>query len=271
MVLVTYTDVRNLTGIKDDISSDATITAIILEVEKKTYSNYKIYSEPTKVIEIKDGNNKNQIQLNRPYVWKVLQLKTGDKEIDLENITINPLSSIISIDNTQSPYLFTNYKNNVKIKYLSAFMEKTTTITESTSDVVAGTSVIIAVEDDVFAVDDWVLLEGTDGNIEACKVTGIDTNEITVDELVQTHQAGSLITKIQTHELLKQFVLYESGLMTAINAIGGSYSFASGYTMPEYSAQLGQPYMHFVKSIDDMVKQRDILKKQLMAKLIALS
>jgi hypothetical protein len=270
--LITFTDIRNLTGIGDDIVSDAAITASITEVQNKVISNYKIYLTPTKVIEIKDGNNKNQININRPYIWKVLELKSRDNEIDLENVTINPLSGIISIDNTQSPYLLSSYKNSVKIKYLSAFMEKTTIITETTADVVAGTSVDITVDSSTsFTVDDWIIIEGTDGKIEACKVTAKDTGEITVDELVQTHESGSLVTKLQTHELLRQFVLYESGVMLGVNAVGGSYTFATSYTMPEYSTTLGVPHPHFSKMLDDLIRQRDKLKSQLMAKLTAMS
>jgi hypothetical protein len=151
-------------------------------------------------------------------------------------------------------------------------MEKTTTITESTADVEDGTSVDIAVDSSTsFTVEDLFIIEGMDGKIEACKITAKDTGEITVDELVQDHESGSLITKLQTHELLKQFILYETGVMVGINAIGGSYTFATSYTMPEYSTTLGVPHPHFSKMIDDLVKQRDMLKSQLMAKLTGMS
>ena len=266
--LVTFGDVRTIIGIGDDIISDTDLTVLISEIQKQIISSLKVFITPTKVLEIRDGNNKNELMLNRPYVWKILQLKTTNDSIDPDNITIDPLSSIITIDNYQSPYLFSAYKNSVKIKYLSAFMEKTNTMTESSADVEAGTSVTIAVDDESdFTADDWVLIEGLDGKREAAKITSTGTNEIVVDLLVQDHEDESVITKLQTHELLRQLILYESAVAGGINSVGGSYSFATGYTFPEYSVQLGVPHPHFSKSVNDNIKKAKQVKSQLDAKL----
>lgn len=275
MSLVTSNEVREIAGVGDDITTDAVITSLIEEVEKKTYSYFNIYSTPTKVIEIVDGNNKNQIRVNKPYIWKLLEFKTGDTDLDISYTNINPLSGIITIDNRQIPYYLSQYRNSVKIKYLSGFMEKTTTITESSADIELGTAVVIAVDDETgFSVDDWVLIEGMDGNREAAKITATGTDEITVDQLVQDHESGSVITKLSTHELLRQFVLLESAVYTSINAIGGSYNFATGYTFPEYTVQKGVPYTHFAKVVDKLDangKARDEVKRQLHNKLNAIS
>lgn len=272
MSLVTFAEVREIAGVKSDITTDAVITSLIDEVEKKTYSYFNIFSTPTKVIEILNGNDKNQIRINKPYIWKLLEFKTGDTDISVEDCNINPLSGIITIDNTENPYLLYNYKNNVKIKYLSGFMEKTSTITESSAAVEVGTSVDIAVDDETgFTTNDWVLIQGMDGNIEAAQITATGTDEITVDQLVQDHESGSVITKLSTHELLRQFVLLESAVCTGINAVGGSYSFATGYTFPEYTVQKGVPYVHFERMLNDNIKQRDIVKRQIFNKLNAIS
>ena len=106
-----------------------------------------------------------------------------------------------------------------------------------------------------------------DGKREAEKITATDTNEIVVDLLVQDHEDESVITKLQTHELLRQFVLYESAVAAGTNSVGGSYSFATGYTFPEYSVQLGVPHPHFSKSVTDNIKMRDSIKKQIFVKL----
>lgn len=270
--LVTYTQVRTQCGVGSDITSDADITALITEIEKKTLSHLKVYKTPTKQLEIRDGNGKNTLRLNKPYVWKVLKLETQNTNIDLDNVTIDPISNIITIDNTQNPYYFFPYQNSIKIKYLSAFMEKTTTITESDADIEVGTSVAISVDSETgFAVDDWVLIEGLDGKREAAKITATDTGEITVDELVQDHEADSVITKLQTHELLTQFVLYESAVAVGINAIGGSYSFATNVVNEGMSASYGVPHPHFSKMTDENIKQRDIIKNQIYAKLNSIS
>ena len=89
---ITASDVREVIGIGDDIISDVDITALIASVTVKAEAFFKIYQEPTKVIEIKDGNNKNQIIIKRPYLWKVLELKTTNDTVDLADITIKPYS-----------------------------------------------------------------------------------------------------------------------------------------------------------------------------------
>lgn len=270
--LVTFGEVRNIIGIGSDIITDDEITALITEVQKKAISYFNVFITPTKYIEIKDGNNKNQLMINKPYIWKILELKTSNSDFDLNNVTIDINSGIITVNNTQSPYFFSAYQNAVKIKYLSAFMEKTVTITESSVDVEAGTSVAIAVDDESdFSVDDWILIEGTDGKREAAQITATDTDEITVDLLVQDHESESIIVLLQTHELFRQFILYESAVSAAINSVGGSYNFAAGYTMPEYTVQLGVPYVHFEKIVNSNIKQRDIVKQQIYNKLNALS
>lgn len=272
MTLVTATQVRQVCGVGSDITDDTTINALIAEVEAKTLSFFKIYSTPTKVIEILDGNNKNKLKINRPYIWKILELKTQNDTIDLQNVNIEPISSIITIDNTQNPYYFYNYQNSVKVKYLSAFMEKTTTITETTADVEDGTSVVISVDDESsFAENDWILIEGTDGKREAAQITATDTEEITVDKLVQDHDSGSLVIKLQTHELLTQFVLYESAVAVGINAIGGSYTFATSASIEGVSATFGVPYPHFQKNVEENKKKRDSVKNQIYNKLNPMS
>lgn len=272
--LVTVAQVRQTSGVQSDITDDATITALISEIEERILSSLKVFKEPTKVIDVLHGNNKTQIALNRPYVWKVLEIKSRDSELDLSNIHINPISSIITIDNTSNPYYFEKYLNSIKVKYLSAFMEKTTTITETSADIEAGNSVVIAVDDESsFSVDDWILIEGLDGNIEATKITAVsdDDTTITVDLLVQDHESESLITKLQTHELLTQYVRYESAVAVGINAIGGSYNFATGYTYPEYSAQKGVPYPHFQKNVEENKNKSDEVKNQIYNKLNPIS
>ena len=70
---ITVTQVRNVCGVKSDITSDTIIEDLIEDVTKKTLSYYNIYDSPKKVIEVLNGNGKNQIRINRPYILKVLE------------------------------------------------------------------------------------------------------------------------------------------------------------------------------------------------------
>jgi len=266
--LVTIDDIRNTSGATTELIADAKITDIITKSQAQALSSLKIFTEPTKQLEIRDGNGKNSIKLNKPYVWKVLKLETVNTEIDLDNITIEPISSIITIDNTQNPYYFYPQKNSVKIKYLSAFMEKTTTITETTADIEVGTSVDISVDSETgFSDDDWVLIEGLDGKREATKITGTDTGEITVDELVQDHEADSVITLLQTHELLTQYILYDTSTNVANYIVGNTSNLPTSWSQEGESATIGVAYTHWRESADKFAKKRDEFKSKILAKL----
>jgi hypothetical protein len=153
-------------------------------------------------------------------------------------------------------------------------MEKTNIITESVDLAQAGDNVEIYVEDVTeFVEGEWVLIETMQGYVEAAKITDIDTGAdmITVNKLINDCTEGSVLTQLKTDELLNQFILYESAVATGINAIGGSYTFATGYTFPEYSVQKGVPYPHFQKAVDENIKLRDVLKNKIWAKLNPLS
>jgi hypothetical protein len=272
MSLVSIDDVRNSSGATTDLIEDAKITDMITKSQAQALSTYKVFITPTKFIDILDGNNKNKIKVDRPYIWKILELKTRNDVIDLDNVTIEPISSIITVDNTQSPYYFYNYQNSVRVKYLSAFMEKTTTITETTADVEAGSTVAIAVDDETsFAVDDWVVIEGNDGKLEAAQVTATGTDEITVDLLVQDHEEESLITKLQTHELLTQFIIYDVNTNVANYIVGNTSNLATSWSQGSESATVGVAYTHWRESAANFAKKRDEFKGKIWNKLNPIS
>ena len=266
--IVTVAEVRTLTGIPSDLLSDTSITEKITLSQEKALDYFNVYITPTLVTEIKDGNNKYQIMINKPYILKLVSLKTKTSTISLENTNINYRSGIITMDSTSAPSLFPANINNIKIKYLSAFMSKTDTVTETTAATTAGTSVSISVDSESgFANDDWVIVEGLDNHFEVAKVTSTSSGTIVVDELLQTHENESLITKVQTHPLLKQFILYESAVAAGIDVIGASYTFNTSYTLEGVAVTKGVPYPHFEKNVNENIKQRDILRNQIMNKL----
>ena len=279
--LVTAQQVRDVSGAPTTLIDDTQMDRVIAERQKEALNHWAIYITPTKVLEIRDGNGKNQIRVNRPYIWKLLnlQVRLADSQantFDIEDTAIDPKSSLITLRTaTGNSYLggayFYQYPNSVRMKYLSAFMEKTVTITETTADEVAGTSVVIAVDDETgFAVGNWVLIEGLDGNREAAKITATGTDEITVDQLVQTHETDSVVTKLQTEESLTQYILYASAVTVAINAVGGTYTLLTGWSMEGVTAQVGVPWTHWQNSFQDNDKRRLEAKNKVHTKLNAI-
>ena len=59
-----------------------------------------------------------------------------------------------------------------------------------------------------------------------------------------------------------------AGIMAAVNMIGGTYTFATGYTVPDMSIQKGVPYPHFDRALSSMEKKRDWLMAQITNKLV---
>jgi hypothetical protein len=265
---VSIDDVRNTSGATTDLIEDAKITDIITKAEVQVLSTFGIFCTPTKVLEIRDGNSKNTMMINRPFIWKLLSLEVNDAALDLENVDVEPFTSVVSIKNTETPYFYYNQRHKVRFKYLSALMEKSTTITESSAATVAGTSVAISVDDETgFAIDDWVYIEGLDGNREAAKITATDTNEITVDQLVQTHEADSIITKLIVDETLVQYVLYDACTNVANYIIGNTSNLPISFNIEGASAGIGVAYTHWKESSNRFIEKRDEMKVKLMNKL----
>jgi uncharacterized protein YqfB (UPF0267 family) len=278
--LISITDVRSASGATESLISDADITAIITNSQLQVTSAYNIYTEPTKKIDIIDGSNSqdavlnvpNMTKVNYPYIWKMLQLNVQGTDLDLEYIQINPERGTFRIEPNEGSTYRLAYTYKTRIKYLSAFMERSSIITESTTDTIAGDSIAIAVDDESnFTVGDWIVIEGADGNIEATKITATDTNEITVNNLVQSHESESVITVLKTEECLKQFVLYDVCTNVSNYIIGNTSNVATGYTYPEYSVQKGVPYTHWRESAERFGRKRDEFKKKIELKLCSMS
>ena len=214
--LIDFNDIRLTSGATIALILDDTITNMITKSQNQVLSTYKLYIEPTKVFEIRDGQNSqdavvnlpnDETALKYPYVWKMLQVNIQDSDLDLEYIQINPERGTFKIEREEGTAYRYVYGYRTRLKYLSGFMERTTTITESTAATIAGTSIAIAVDSETnFVVNDWIVIEGADGNLEAAKITATAASEITVDNLVQTHEAESVITKLQVEESLTQVI-----------------------------------------------------------------
>lgn len=58
-----------------------------------------------------------------------------------------------------------------------------------------------------------------------------------------------------------------AGIMAAVNMIGGTYTFATGYTVPDMSIQKGVPYPHFDRALSAMTQKRDWLIKTINNKI----
>ena len=279
--LITFDEVRTTSGATISLIPDDKITEIITKSQSQALSTYKIYSEPTKVFEVRDGQNSmdaivnlpnDETSVNYPYIWKMLQLNIQEVNLDLEFIQVNPERGTFRIEREEGTAYRYVYGHRTRLKYLSGFMERTTTITESTAATIAGTSIAIAVDSETnFVVNDWVVIEGADGNLEAAKITATAINEITVDNLVQTHEAESVITILKTDEALTQFILYDSATNVANYVVGNTSNLATSYSQEGVTATIGVAYTHWRESAERFARKRDEFKTKIELKLNAMS
>lgn len=266
--------VRQFSGAPIGLKSDEDIRTIISSLTEQVREKYKINFTPLKTIEVSEGNHNIGYTVKKRFPLKILELKIENNIIDVDNIVLDWASGNINIQsnvstNTNKFNVFPSQVNSVKLKYLNAWMDKDDFVIETTAATIKGTSVIISVDDNIgFNIDDWVFIEGMDRRAEAAKITGTGVNTITVDNLVQTHESGSIITRLKKSKLLTDYVVYESAVAVAISAIGSTYTIATGYTMEGVSVQVGVPWTHWKNNLDANIKQRDLLKRQIELKLL---
>lgn len=270
---INVSEVRTTIGVKDDIVSDTTITEAINIVEENIKQTFNINLEPKKEITLLTANSNDSIYIPKKRTLKLLNLSIGTKEIDLKTVYLDFMSGKLSFKKSaQYRYFSTSNTERIKIKYLNAFYNKNMeNITETTSNVLSGDNVSINVESETgFSENEYVLIESLDGSLEVAQITSISSNTLIVDKLINDFETGSLITKMELDKVLKQFALFEISIYISINAVGGSYSFNTGYSKGDLSIQKGVPYPHFEKTVNSLIKQRDTQYQILQSKLISI-
>lgn len=269
--IVTADEVRSISGAPVALLDDTAVDNIITLVQIKTEDLFGIKLEPTKKIETLRGEFKSKLLVDEYFPLTVYKVVNGETEMDLKSIYVETEEGFLEFfgDSIASgfalPYSntrFSPYELDVKLKYLYGMMQRDTTVNTDTSAAASsGTSVSIEVLDSSdFTVDDYVFIEDTNRAKEVFKITVIaDGTHITAEILVNDYESGALVTKAKTQEIIKQFILYESAIAVAINAVGGTYTIATGYSIEGVSVQVGVPYTHWQNNYNDNVKQRDAI------------
>lgn len=271
MAIVSTNEIRTTTGADNTIISDNEIQALQSIIENNITNFYKVYTKPRTVIEVIDSDAKRIIQLNKPYCIQILNLKYAEKDQDLEAWYINKYPDN-SIELKRNIYLsgvpfFGKYPLNIRIKYLSWFCEETEIVKEISSnmEIEPGNNVSISLNDvEDLEVNQYIMIEGTDRNREATKITNITGNDIVVNKLTQRHEVNSIITKLQIRRSLYNFILYETCLAVSLRAIGTTYTFNTSYSVEDVQATRGVPYPHFEKQVNKFTTLRDTYKQQFL-------
>lgn len=273
MVTVTIDEVRTMSGADGTNASlitDDRIQDIIDIVNPKAFNHFDFKEIPTNTMEFYRGYDLNDIKVNKQKIMSLTAIYVNEQERELDSFTFNENLGKIQ---TRKEYDRTNWclfpktqPYRVKIKYSYAMLKPSGTATETTASIVAGSSIDIAVDDESeFSVNDYVRIQGFDGNNEVAKITATDTDEITVDTLVLSHDSGSIIELLEVPKILKDYILYDCCYNVANYIVGNTSNLPTSWSQEGESATVGVAYTHWQSSRDSFKTQRDELSKDVWA------
>ena len=264
-------DIREKVGVGTDIITDETIQGLINFVISKVNSDFGLVTTPIKKIKILNQRKDNYLKHTFNKLLKIYDFKIGDENISIDNLDFSLNNNFITFKHDSDYcYFFNSNRDKIKIKFLEGFLEESLeTVKDSTSTITSGTNINITLNDvDGLNVGDFVMIQDFEGNKDVSSITNIVTNDITLNEVLIDFTGELLITKLQIPTVLYNYIIYEASIATAINSVGSSYQFNTGYSKGNVSFQKGVPYPHFEKTLNSLIKQRDESYKLLSYKLM---
>jgi len=240
---VTIASVRRTCGIQSSEINDTDVEATITEVEAQIPRYFNTFFAPTEKIDFLDGDGTNRLLLDKNPLLSVRELKIDGTTEDPANLEIYKESGYIFLGEDATISTFANKIKSVVVKYLYGTVESSTTTTTTSDDEVAGTSVSVGVADESsFMALDWVEVYGMDGNREVAQVSSTSTGVLVLDQLIQTHESGSTVVKLQVNATFTKLMNLVVGIALVARIVGQSYDDNTGYSLGEFQVQKGEQY-----------------------------
>jgi len=266
MTYITADEVRNRSGVPTSLITDAQLTEFISQVEPEMARWMNTAFVPTEVIEIRDGNGLSRIFARKNPILSVRVLTSNNSTtIDPADVHWHKPSGKIFLTSDADAGRFVTGSQNTFIKYIYGMLVESSTKTTSASASIAGTSVALTVSSITgFADEDWVEIYGMDGKREVAQINATPSGTtIQVDQLVKTHESGSVIAKLEIPEYIRTYMLIEAALCAAMNAIGATYVFNASYSLGELQVTKGVPYTHWRETVNNLLKERKMRKDRI--------
>lgn len=272
----TIQEVRDACGVDSTLKTDAEITRSIEEVEFRLEAFYDTRFIPTLTVSQLDGTNDNRIKLERNPVLQVRKLKTSDQSVNPQGVDISEGSGYLYLNEDATVNRFPMKRNNTWVEYSYGWVEEKTsdsspfdlvqtrldgdyTLTSAAGD----SSATITVDDgSIFTSGDYVRIYGVDGNRETTKVTGVSSNDLTLEFISQPHTDDSLVVKVGAPEWFKELVAIVAGIKVVGNIVGSQFDEITGYDIGDIRVQKGEPYTQWRETIIRLVEQRDDIMKR---------
>jgi len=261
----TNDDILDKVGVTTTELSTDTLDRIAKEATAEVDRLLKTTCNPKEEFLITKGNNKNSILVKDTPLLVVKNIRIDDTDINMETAEYYKTGEIRLLKTAEIQYFYSKDESNVKIKYVYGWLEESNKKTTQ-DDVLKGNSVDIELEDVLLLKEkEWVKITGIDGYSEWTQINSINTTNKTINcDLLYDHVAGSTVYRGTIPQIVQKLTAVIGGIMGAIHMMGSTYTFATSYSVPDYSVTKGVPYPHFVKVMDDLTKQRDNLLGQLI-------
>lgn len=258
---ISIESIRNAGGFNTEIITDAQIEQAI-EITKNNvnrYMNTKL--EPEEVISVLEGNNDYILSVDDGPILRIDELWIGTTKIDVKKVIFN--NSRIELKKDAELRYFINCDEKIRVRYYYGYLVNSFKVF-SLEDIEAGEGVSFEVESiNGLSVGDWLSVVDISGRKQAVKIIDITDNIITIDKSLYSYSGSYLIYKLDAPDYIRRYIELESAIYLAINVIGATYTFNTGYTLGDLSAQKGVPYPHWAKSVDVCMKERDRLNSKI--------
>lgn len=264
-IYINVASVRRTCGIGSSEINDDDVDDTITEVEKQVPRYFNTVFVPTERIDMLDGDDTNRLVLDKNPILSVRELKIDGTTEDPANLEIYKESGYIFLGEDASTSTFIEKRNKIVVKYIYGTVEESTTDTTISADTTAGTSVSLSVASITdFDDKDWIEIYGMDGHREVAQINAEPTGStIIVDQLVQTHESGSKIVKLEISENFKKLMNLITSVALVARIVGQSYTDTVGYDLGELHVQKGEPYTQWRETAIQFIKERDMLMSRI--------
>lgn len=263
MTYITVTEVRYASGAPVNLISDVAVKHAIVMVEGEVSKRMNTKFVPTRRVDIMDGTGNNRFFTKKNPLLKILNCNSDDNTITPSQLDVKRGSGMVRLNEDADTNTFISTQNSLRVDYLFGYLVPDDDNRTTTDGAVsAGTSVVVTVDDaGTIEVDDWIEIIGIDGNQEVAQVTGVSSNDLTVDLLNFAHVDESVLYKIQIPIPIKRFMELEAAIYVGLNAVGATYTFNASYSIGDLSVVKGVPYTHWRETIIKNVQEREALRK----------
>ena len=265
MSYVTIASVRRTVGIASTEINDDDVTAIIAEIEPQIERHFNAVFTPKTIIENRVGNSTYRMILRRNPVLAVRDLYIDGTQEGTANLTVFKESGKIELNSDATASTFAKGDTINTVKYIHGWLEESSVNSTSSAAGVAGTNVSIALASITgFLDEDWVEIYGMDGFREVAQINATPgAGAIVVDKLVQTHELGSTVVKLQISPIMSKLMNVSCALAMVARIVGQSYTDIVGYNLGELRVQKGEPYTQWRETAVQLIKERDRLMSEI--------